>query len=61
MIVWSAHHLAARMQAGAHQTVLAGIGASSLAAWLANDILLQAGIDAPLLSEIGIYSYVPQP
>ena len=61
MIVCSAHRIAARVQAGAHQTVLAGIGASSLAAWLANDILLQAGSDIPLLSEIGIYGYIPQP
>ncbi len=61
MIVCSAHRIAARVQAAAHQTVLAGIGASSLAAWLANDILLRAGTDAPLLSEIGIYGYVPQP
>jgi len=61
MIVCSAHRIAARVQASTHQTVLAGIGASSLAAWLANDILLEAGIDAPLLSEIGIYGYMPRP
>lgn len=61
MIVCSAQWIVARVQAGALRTVLAGIGASSLAAWLANDLLLEAGIDAPLLSEIGIYGYLPQP
>lgn len=61
MIVASARRIAARARAAGHRTVLAGIGALSLAAWLADDTLRAAGHDAALLSEIGIYGYAPQP
>lgn len=61
MIVASARRIAARVRVAGHRTVLAGIGASSLAAWLADDLLRAEGIEAPLLSEIGIYGYALQP
>lgn len=61
MIVASARRIAARVRVAGHRTVLAGIGASSLAAWLADDLLRAEGVEAPLLSEIGIYGYAPQP
>lgn len=38
--------------------VLTGIGVSSLAAWLARDL---AGTFPPLVSEVGLYDYVPEP
>jgi acyl CoA:acetate/3-ketoacid CoA transferase alpha subunit/acyl CoA:acetate/3-ketoacid CoA transferase beta subunit len=61
MIVASARRIAAAVRRAGHQTVLAGIGASNLAAWLAERELTASGIDVALLSEIGIYGTSPRP
>lgn len=61
MVIASARRIADCVRTSGHRTVLAGIGASSLAAWLADAMLREAGVEAPLLSEIGIYGYAPQP
>ena len=61
MIVISARRIAARVQDGGFETVLAGIGASNIAAWLAEHMLTRDGTDVALVSEIGIYGYAPRP
>lgn len=61
MIVASARRIARAVRRAGHQTILAGIGASNLAAWLAERELTDAGVDIALVSEIGIYGSSPRP
>jgi acyl CoA:acetate/3-ketoacid CoA transferase alpha subunit/acyl CoA:acetate/3-ketoacid CoA transferase beta subunit len=44
-----------------YNTILAGVGASHLAAWLAYYSMLAQGRDVALLAEIGLYGYRPLP
>ena len=44
-----------------HKTILAGIGVSNLAAWLAYYDLKDQGYGIDLAAEIGFYGYVPRP
>jgi hypothetical protein len=44
-----------------YRTILAGVGASNLAAWLAYYSLREQAYDADLIAEIGFYGYSPQP
>ncbi len=44
-----------------YRTILAGVGASNLAAWLACYDLREQGHDADLMAEVGFYGYSPQP
>ncbi|MDB5363181.1 MAG: putative glutaconate CoA-transferase [Rhodospirillales bacterium] len=61
MIVISARRIAGRVRKEGFQTVLAGIGASNIASWLAEHLLTAEGTDVALISEIGIYGYAPRP
>lgn len=61
MIVISARRIAARVRDGGFETLLAGIGASNIACWLAEHMLTRDGTDIALVSEIGIYGYAPRP
>ena len=61
MIVVAARRLAGRVLDAGHEVVLAGIGASNIASWLAEHKLREAGEPVRLISEIGIYGYVPRP
>jgi acyl CoA:acetate/3-ketoacid CoA transferase alpha subunit/acyl CoA:acetate/3-ketoacid CoA transferase beta subunit len=61
MIVTAGRRIAERVRACGHDTVLAGIGASNIASWLAERKLTGTGVDAALISEIGIYGYAPRP
>ncbi|MHB8894322.1 MAG: CoA-transferase [Candidatus Geothermincolia bacterium] len=44
-----------------YRTILAGVGASNLAAWLAYYNLREKGHDSDLIAEVGFYGYSPQP
>ena len=44
-----------------YSTILAGQGASNLAAWLAAYSLREAGYNIDLLAEVGFYGYQPKP
>lgn len=44
-----------------YRTILAGVGASNLAAWLAYYNLREKDFDADLIAEVGFYGYSPQP
>ncbi len=61
MIVASARRIAQAVRRGGYQTVLGGIGASNLAAWLAERDLTATGTDVALVSEIGICGASPRP
>ena len=61
MIVASAHKLMERVRAGSYKIILAGVGASNLAAWLATYFLKAEGRDVDLIAEVGFYGYLPRP
>ncbi len=61
MVVASARKMAERIRAQEHRTVLAGIGFSNLAAWLACSMLKDSGYDVELMTEIGMFGYAPRP
>ena len=61
LVVASARKMQERIEAAGHKAVLAGIGQSNLAAWLAVTNLKQAGVDVELMAEIGMFGYTPRP
>ncbi len=61
MIAVAARKIAERARAEGYRTILAGVGASNLAAWLANVRLREEGWDSELMAELGFYGYSPRP
>jgi acyl CoA:acetate/3-ketoacid CoA transferase alpha subunit/acyl CoA:acetate/3-ketoacid CoA transferase beta subunit len=61
MVVATAHMLAERITERDHHAILAGVGFSNLAAWLASRTLREAGRDVQLMAEIGMFGYHPRP
>lgn len=61
MVVAAAHVLANRIRSQGIQAMLAGVGFSNLAAWLAARMLRETGDDVQLMAEIGMYGYDPRP
>lgn len=61
MVVASARKMVERIRTEGHRTVLAGIGFSNLAAWLACTQLKSEGYDVELMAEIGLFGYTPRP
>lgn len=61
MICAAADVIAARVRTADHQAILAGIGQSNLAAWIAAAELREAGRPVELMAEIGMYGYRPVP
>jgi len=61
MVCVGSRVLAKKAHASGYRTMLAGVGASNLAAWLAYYNLRQEGYDVDLMAEIGFYGYSPQP
>ncbi len=61
MVVAAGRVIAERMKEGDLTTILAGVGASNLAAWLGYYQLLQEGVQAELMAEIGFFGYAPRP
>ncbi|ROZ79399.1 CoA-transferase [Ramlibacter sp. WS9] len=50
-----------RLERGATSAMLAGLGISSLAAWMASIQRGQDGVHLPLMVESGMYGYLPSP
>ena len=61
MVVAAARMLAEKVRAHGYQAVLAGVGNSNLAAWLAAYQLKQAGVDVELMAEAGMVGYLTRP
>lgn len=61
MTVEAARRLRDRCRRGGHRAILAGQGASNLAAWLAYYLLQREGRDVELVAETGFYGYDPRP
>lgn len=61
MVVTASRVLADRIRQRGHQAVLAGVGYSNLAAWLAARTLRETGGSVELMAEIGMFGYDPRP
>lgn len=61
MIAAGARVIADKARKESYRTILAGVGASNLAAWLAYYELMKEGHDVDLMAEIGFFGYSPQP
>jgi len=61
MIAIGSRVIADKSRESGHRTILAGVGASNLAAWLAYYELMEDGHDCDLIAEVGFYGYSPQP
>ncbi|MFQ5457588.1 MAG: CoA-transferase [Myxococcota bacterium] len=61
MIAVAGRRIAARSRDAGYRTILAGVGASNLAAWLANVTLRSEGLESELMAELGFYGYSPRP
>ncbi|MFX0170726.1 MAG: CoA-transferase [Candidatus Hodarchaeota archaeon] len=61
-MIWMATEIIKRkVEEKGYQTILAGQGASNLAAWLGTYSLRKEGSDINLLAEVGLYGYLPKP
>lgn len=61
MIAGAAREIEAAVAGRGYRTILAGIGASHLAAWLAEARLRTDGVSVNLLAEVGTAGFRPQP
>ncbi|WP_435177693.1 CoA-transferase [Actinacidiphila sp. bgisy145] len=59
LIVLGARAVADRVRAGGHDTLLAGIGASHMAAWLAAAQLRAGGHEVTVVAELGMCGFAP--
>jgi len=61
MVVAGGRKLAERIREKNYRAILAGVGASNLAAWLAYYELRRERYDVELMAEIGFFGYAPRP
>jgi len=61
MISVAGRKIAERIKAQGFQTILAGVGASNLSAWLGYYKLRESETEVQLIAEIGFYGYQPRP
>lgn len=61
MVVEAARLLKERIKANGYRTILAGIGASNLAAWKAWYDLRREDYGVDLMAEVGFFGYTPRP
>ena len=61
MVVAAVREIISRVKQKSYRTLLAGIGASNLSAWLATYLLRQEGYEVDVMAEIGFFGYLPRP
>lgn len=61
MIVIGARKIQQRSKDNHYKTILSGVGASNLAAWLAYYSLRNEGYSVDLMAEMGFFGYTPRP
>jgi acyl CoA:acetate/3-ketoacid CoA transferase alpha subunit/acyl CoA:acetate/3-ketoacid CoA transferase beta subunit len=61
MVVAATREIISRVKNNRYRTLLAGIGASNLAAWMATYFLRQEGYEMDVMAEIGFFGYLPRP
>ncbi len=59
-VVVAAHVINEKFVAGGYKTILAGVGLSHLACWLAAYELRERGRDVELMAEIGMFGHLPR-
>ncbi|MET9496571.1 CoA-transferase [Streptomyces sp. NPDC006552] len=60
LIVLGARAVAEQVRAHGYDTLLAGIGTSHMAAWLAADLLRSGGHEVKVVAELGMYGFRPE-
>ena len=60
LIVLGARAVAGLVRTRGYDTLLAGIGTSHMAAWLAAALLREGGHDVKVVAELGMYGFTPQ-
>jgi acyl CoA:acetate/3-ketoacid CoA transferase alpha subunit len=60
MVVTAVQVINDKFIAGGYKTILAGVGLSNLAAWLAAYRLKEKGYDVDLMAEIGMFGHLPR-
>ncbi|GAA2481818.1 CoA-transferase [Streptomyces longisporus] len=60
LIVLGARAVAEQVRAHGYDTLLAGIGTSHMAAWLAAELLRAGGQDVKVVAELGMYGFRPE-
>jgi len=61
MVVAAGREIISRVKQKNYRTLLAGIGASNLSAWLATYLLRQEGWEVDVMAEVGFFGYLPRP
>jgi acyl CoA:acetate/3-ketoacid CoA transferase alpha subunit/acyl CoA:acetate/3-ketoacid CoA transferase beta subunit len=61
MVVAATREIISRVKNHRYRTLLAGIGASNLAAWMGTYLLRQEGYEVDVMAEIGFFGYLPRP
>lgn len=61
MILAAAHLIAEKVEANDYRSILSGLGAGNLAAWVAHARLTSRGRSTALVAELGLYGYTPRP
>ncbi|MDD5311704.1 MAG: hypothetical protein PHO26_01530 [Dehalococcoidia bacterium] len=61
MVIAGSRFIMEKCKSKGYKTILAGIGLSNLAAWMATYKLKETGYDVDLVAEIGMYGYLPRP
>ncbi|GHE12672.1 CoA-transferase [Streptomyces alanosinicus] len=61
LIVLGARAVADQVRRHGYDTLLAGIGTSHMAAWLAAELLRSGGHDVKVVAELGMYGFTPEP
>jgi acyl CoA:acetate/3-ketoacid CoA transferase beta subunit len=61
MVIAATREIISRVKNNRYRTLLAGIGASNLAAWMATYLLRQEGYEMDVMAEIGFFGYLPRP
>ncbi|MER6048142.1 CoA-transferase [Streptomyces sp. NPDC001793] len=60
LIVLAARAVVEQVRSGGYDTLLAGIGSSHMAAWLAAELLQREGNEVKVAAELGAYGFSPQ-
>jgi acyl CoA:acetate/3-ketoacid CoA transferase beta subunit len=60
LIILGAREVMEQVRAHGYDTLLAGIGSSHMAAWLAADLLRAGGHEVKVTAELGMYGFTPQ-
>lgn len=61
LIVLGARAVAEQVRTQGYDTLLAGIGTSHMAAWLAAELLRSGGHEVKVVAELGMYGFTPEP